>query len=199
MFAPVARHLVENMKEKKTVKILIKSIFLMLALGLPLGCGEPNAKVNKPKQYSKDGLEFRYPGNWKVTEDVRQADLRYLIVETPGDAILVIQIIPDKLAVSLKEYAQVFSDNARKEMPIGKMTPSTFGVPQMAGGFEVVQGKCSISVLGVIIPHTRYFRRKQIGNEVCFLMSQAPSEDYLKVSTGFDQVINSFKYENLLE
>ena len=77
----------------------------------------------------------------------------------------------------------------------GKMTPSTFGVPQMAGGFEVIQGKCSISVLGVITPHTRHFRRKQIGNEVCFLMSQAASEDYLKVSTGFDQVI---KYQELI-
>lgn len=69
------------------MNVVFKSIFLALALGLSLGCGEPSAQVSQPKLYSKDGVEFRYPGNWKVTEDASHPDFRYIIVESPGGAV----------------------------------------------------------------------------------------------------------------
>ena len=91
------------------MNVVFKSIFLALALSLSLGCGEPSAQVSQPKLYSKDGVEFRYPGNWKVTEDASHPDFRYIIVESPGDAIFGIHIYPHVLAMGLKEYAQWYA------------------------------------------------------------------------------------------
>ena len=176
------------------MNVVFKSIFLALALGLSLGCGEPGAQVGKPKLYSKDGVTFSYPGNWKVAEDSHQPGFRYIIVETPGDAILGIHIYPEALAMGLKEYAQWYADDTSKALPIGRITTSAFAPTRMSGEFEMIKEEFSISLLGETIPHTRHFRRKQTGSEVCYLTSQAASGDYLKASPGFDQIVNSFTY-----
>ena len=176
------------------MNVVFKSISLALALSLTLSCGEPSAQVGKPKLYSKDGVTFSYPGNWKVTEDSNQPDFRYIIVETPGDAIFGIHIFPEALAMGLKDYAQWYVDDMSKALPVGRITTSAFAPTRMSGGFEMIKEEFSISLLGETIPHTRHFRRKQTGSEVCYLTSQAASGDYLKASPGFDQIVNSFTY-----
>ena len=46
-------------------------LLVLMALGTG-GCREPKASISDPKIYRRAGLEFSYPGNWKVTEDVSQ-------------------------------------------------------------------------------------------------------------------------------
>ena len=76
------------------MKHIVNIPCLVIALFLFVGCGERNAATDNPTSYSKAGLEFEYPGNWTVTEDTQQAGLRFLIVESPGDAVVIIQIYP---------------------------------------------------------------------------------------------------------
>ena len=48
--------------------------------------------MNNQLKYEKDGLSFSYPANWEVTEDFVSEDVRFVFVESPGDAIIKIEV-----------------------------------------------------------------------------------------------------------
>ena len=169
------------------------SRLLFAALVLVSGC-EKSAITDQPKLYSKTGLEFQYPMNWKVTEDAEQADRRYLFVETPGDAILIIMLYSAREAPPVQEFARDFAQSAKQEVPIGKVHPSTFGSVKTAGGHEVLTEKFTITVLGEKVPHSRTYVRKPFGKSVSYLIAQVADEDLPKVTKGFEQIITSFRY-----
>ena len=84
-------------------------VFVSLLL---VGCGERSVKIDNPRAYNNAGLEFEYPRNWKVTEDVQQEELRYLFVESPGDALLIIQIFSADDALDIQDFAKRFAQTA---------------------------------------------------------------------------------------
>ena len=171
----------------------MKNLFLFPFFLVLIGCGEPTAQTEKPQLYTKNGVSFSYPGNWKITEE-RGTDVRMILLESRGDAIMSIHIYQEKQAPSLVDYAKWFEDTSATNVPFGRVTKSTFGPTQKDGVFELITAEFSIVLLGETVPHTREFRRRRFSNSSCYFTCQVASEDHVKTSSGFDQVVNSFSY-----
>jgi len=182
----------ENLSMKNLFRV---SCVMILALALMLvGCGESEADVGNPQHYSKDGVEFDYPGNWEVTDDAQNAEGRYLLIESPGDALMMIHIYSGSDALGIQAFASNFAKLAEENTPIGDVTASTFSNVTHSGGYEELTEQMSITVLGETVPLTRTYRRKAIGSNVCVLVGHVVDEDRSLVVGGFEQVFSSFKY-----
>ncbi len=177
------------------MKKIVHIPYLVISLLLLVGCGERSAKTDNPRSYNKAGIAFEYPGNWEVTEDEQLAGLRYLFVETPGDAIVIIQIYSADDALEIRDFAQNFARSAQEETPFGNVSASVFSSVEKSNGYEILTERFSITLLGENVPHTRIYRRKPVDNKVCLIVAQVAVEDLSKVTMGFEQIFSSFKYE----
>lgn len=94
---------------------LIYTVYLTSILLGILACNT-SAEMSAANVYNKNGIRFLYPQSWRVTEDSESSEVRYLHVAGPANAILIIQVYSQHKAVSLSEYANWFSDLARKKL-----------------------------------------------------------------------------------
>lgn len=178
-------------------RFLAARVVALIAIALLLaGCWESPADISKPQAYDKDGLTFTYPGNWTVTEDVAGDQLRYLFVETPGEALVVIQVDSSGQAENLKPFAESFSQRATTETPVGDIAQNEFGPIEKRAGYEAIQEKFSITLLSVEVPHTRIYLRKALEDVTLFIINQAANEDLASVEPGFDQISESLELKS---
>jgi hypothetical protein len=171
------------------------SPLILLALLAHPGC-ERVATVKTPKIYDKDGIHFEHPGNWKVTADSEREGVRSSFLETPGQATVTIQIYLETEALELEDFARQYSSNVHKEMPrylsIGN---STFGGPEDANGYQSLTEQFSVSVLGQEVPHIRFYKQKQFGDNIVYIICQVSNEDEDFVAIGFDHIQSSLQYD----
>jgi len=166
----------------------------LVALLLTFAGCERKARTDKPKHYSGGGVQFDYPANWKVAEDTELGTIRHIVVETPGNALAIIQIYPAAEASDIKTFAEQFAAAAKENIPIGEVTPSTFGEVVQSDGYEVLGETLSFTVLGQRVPHSRTYRRKVFGDAVAFIITQVSDEDRTNVMPGFEQLSQSFSF-----
>ncbi len=176
------------------MKYLFNISLLAAVALLCVSCGETSAQIESPKSYDNAGLQFEYPGNWEVAEDVQQEHSRYLFVESPGDAILIIQVFSADDATDIKDYAKNFAQSAKNATPSLDFADSAFSSVDESGGYEILTEKFSVENLGVKIAHFRKYRRKVVSNRVCFIIEQVAEEDRDKVTKGFELIVSSFNY-----
>lgn len=168
--------------------------FLVFVSPLFVGCGERSAETDNPRAYNNTGLTFEYPRNWKVTEDSQQESIRNLFVESPGNALLIIQIYSADVALDIQEFAEGFAQSAKDDTPLGSVPDSVLGNVNNSGGYEILTERFSIALLGEKVPHTRTYMRKSVANRVCFIVAQVANEDRSKVTEGFELIFSSFTY-----
>lgn len=176
------------------IHILTISIIIIFSL---IGCEKP-ADISSPMSYEKQNIRFSYPSNWKVTEDVEQEDIRYLFVESPGDAIFLVQIYSKQDAVSLREFSEWFSAQAKQETSIVNIGNSSFSATEKIieiGRKKGIKEAFSMTLLGEHIPHIREYYLIDTNNKVAFLISQTAREDLSKVEAGFNLILSSFVVE----
>ena len=87
---------------------------LLVCVALLTGCervqawfGEPRAEAEVPLHHEAGGVSFAYPGNWQLHEEVGEpgdVELRTLVLESRGDAIVLIQVFRPALAIDLDEH-----------------------------------------------------------------------------------------------
>ena len=174
---------------------ILKFIGTILILSLVASCDRA-ADVSIPVSYNKKGVNFSYPSNWKITEDDEQNDIRYVLLESPGNAIFIIQVYLSEDAVSIREYAEWFSEEAIKETPIFERTEGSFTkVKAIVDGKEVpgLRQDFSINVFSLPVPHVSEYYRIEKGNKVAFLISQAAEDDLKYEAEGFELLIKSFQ------
>jgi hypothetical protein len=172
------------------------SPLIILSLLAHVGC-EKIAAVKTPNIYDKDGIHFKHPGNWKVTTDSQHDGVRFLFLETPGNATVAMQIYLATEAPEIEDFARQFSSNVQKEMPryvtVGN---STFGGPDDVAGFISMTEQFSLSTLGEEVPHIRLYKQKQFGDKIVYVICQVSNEDEDLVDIGFDQIMSSLKYDS---
>ncbi len=188
-------------------------ISLAVALGLVLpvvvSCEQfPN--LSSPSFYSKDGISFRYPGNWTVSEDVTKegdSEYRYLFVKSPGDAILISQRYRPEVDLTPEEFASDFKAirNAEAEdvfrvgrfRPIKVQSRSDFQVQATIAGEtrEGIGQAFVISALGEKITHFSTLFTIDHRNQTIFVVAQAPREDWKLVEPAFQLVQSSLRIE----
>jgi len=177
----------------KILKIL--SLFCIIIF---IASCERMADTSNPIIYEKNGISFSHPRNWKVTEDEDLIYFRYIIVESPGSALFIAQIYSQQDALSLNEYAEWFSDQAKDATPIAKRTEGKFskiGINVNDLLLKGIREEFSIKILSLNVPHIADYYRLQKENKVAFLISQSSIEDINKVAVGFTLLIKSFKID----
>jgi len=168
----------------------------LIILGLTLPSrAEVTADVASPKTYEKGGVTFNHAGNWKVTEDGKRTLTRYLILETPGEAVVVFQIMPERGAMTIEDFAKEFSKTSSAAIPLVKFGTSNFGTTKPDGRYQTLKETFSITLGGVTLPHTRHYSRLVDDGKVSFIVTQAADEDLKLVEPGFKQVTDSFQFK----
>ncbi len=172
--------------------VLVAAFALLL-----VNCGgaeqATRADTDHPTTYAKDGLTFQVPGNWSVTEDEDFPTHRFVLVEEPGNALVVMQLFPFHQPADIAALARDFAAStaiASKPWP----QESTFGTPGTAGGYETLREAFTLRVLASTVPHTRDYRLKAYGDRMCFIVAQVADEDRANVKSGFEQIARSMDY-----
>ena len=180
-----------GIKRRIDMKLIILSFFL---IGI-VGC-EKIADISDPLKYEKENLNFLYPRNWKVSEDIQDKNgLRYLFVESPASAILATQIYSKANASSLREFAEWYSSQRNDEIAIGDIEKTSFSTVEKIVSNHKTKGlreEFTITLLGIDTPHTCEYYIVNSGNKVAFLVSQSATEDLKKVKPGFDLILKTF-------
>lgn len=160
-----------------------------------VGC-EPAADVSSPQKYTKDGLAFAYPGNWKITEDSTDDGVRTLFVESPGDAIFIVQVFDAAEKTDIETLARTYSDAIAASLPIGNASPGVFKPlqHQYKDGrvIDGVQENQMLEFFGEKVPHTRAYFQIVSPAKSAMLLCQVATEDLAKVRPGCDLIIESF-------
>lgn len=185
-----------NTVRETSMKNMIQISCLALLSLFLTGCGERSAEVDNPRAHNNAGLEFQYPGNWKVAEDGKKGELRHLLIESPGIGLLVtIFMLPADDARDIQGFAEIYARSFKEEVPFGDVTDSVFGSIRQSGEYEILSEQFSMDILGVKTPHTRTYRRKSVADQVCFVVDQVADEHHSKVAKGVELVVSSLTYE----
>lgn len=172
------------------LKTLFAAFSLVAILGLT-GCGEPEALTQTPKSYNKAGVLFSYPGNWTLIDRTEQD--KQIIIESPGNTVVIIVPTPAKRAVSLWKFAKQFAESANQTTPITSVQSSDMKVTKDNVRFQSMVENLTIRLLGVEIPHTRLYQRKIVNQKAYFVIAQFSNEDRDKIMKGVDLISDSLK------
>ncbi len=171
-------------------------IFAVIAF-VVIGC-EMQADLKNSIEYSDKDISFTLPGNWKIAENENNGGFKYLIVETTGDAILTLNIFPNKGSKSLKEYVDSIVLDATKNFPIGKRNRgSIIEVQTVVDGrvFKGYENHFLVTLLGEEVPHLSYFYYQESDSRVAYLAAQVALEDIDKVREGFELTLSTLKLQ----
>ena len=169
-------------------------LFALTQLDDPFGLDEPPADVASPAKYEGKSIQFSYPRNWKVTEDSREEGFRFISVESPGSASLMVHVYPKQDAVSLRDFVEWFSTATKHESSLSTTTTSFSDIessafsPSKKGVREISTTKISSTVMSFI----RDYYVIDTGDKRGFLITHAPEEDLATVKPGFDLILGSF-------
>jgi len=169
---------------------------LLTAVFFALIACERTAEVKKPRIYQRSGLQFRYPGNWKVTQDSETEGVRDVLVETPGAALATIEIHSKDNALALGEFARAYSTEVRSTAPHLNMGESVFGEPETSNGYRTLHEQFPLKFLGEEISHRRVYWQKQLGDKIIYIICQATDEDIDLVDAGFEEIVSSLQYDS---
>ena len=164
---------------------------ILMCFCLLTGCGEPQADLLTPLTHKSGELVFDYPKNWAIAEDSLTPELHNLFIETPGDALVILQSFPSGGTPTLTTFSHEFSNSVVIETFIGEFSTSTFSNIIDKDGCNIIEEDFNINLLGESIPHKRIYGTKEVGNRKIFLILQVAAEDYSKVEAGFQLIRDS--------
>lgn len=180
-------------------------IYLSISLTFLPGCGdlpqfiEPHADVTAPQTYKRDGLQFKYPGNWKVQvekDGVLGWGVPQVNVSSPSTSSVIIHVFPAEDAYSLKDFGDKMW---RSSVPGAILSDSNRTKISEEDGFEVMTDHFSVRIFDETLTHQRVMRRKQVDDKVFFVTSQVPTDDLAQVKPGFDLVASSVTWKAVPE
>ena len=180
------------------MKCYIYHFFILFTLffGVEASYAEKKADLVDSKHYENKGISFKYPGNWKVTKDIEEDSFRYLFIESPGEAIVRIEIYLNDESLSLREFAELSIDVFKSELPkifkvkdLRKVDPVQNSVS--SNSYDRYKYQFNLNGIGVSIPHTQEYFLTKSDFYSTFIMNQSADEDVELVSGGFELLLNS--------
>ncbi len=174
--------------------------FLVALLPFFSAC-EKMANIDSPQSYSKDGLSFSYPGNWKITEEeVFEEITRFINIESPGNANVMICFYDFEDDETLMEFATEFSRDMASEIEdtiplskVGKIEFSKVTREGVSGPIEGLSNKIPLVFLGQKVPQVlEYFTLKKQSKTV-FIVCQSSEEDLEKTEPAFKQIVETLE------
>ncbi|REJ79372.1 MAG: hypothetical protein DWQ47_01130 [Acidobacteria bacterium] len=182
---------------RSSFNISLILLALLIVAGLS-GC-EEQADVRNSVEYKKDGIAFRHPGNWTVTEDIEDEVYRYLALETPGASWFVIHVYDKDEALELDDFVDHISDSMQAELEFGEVEErDRSAIDRMIAGttWNGVYEMFSYRTFGLSQRDIHEYYRVETETEVYFLISGAPEEDLWHVTPGFNQIYASIEFKS---
>jgi hypothetical protein len=177
---------------------LLKGSLIAVCVIALLGC-ERQANLKQRNTYEKDGLSFLMPANWRVTDDQDDHGFRYLSVETPGNAIIVMNVYPLDQSEPFKQYVETLIESSRKElMSLASIKKErlfeieTKLEDRTLAGFK---SEFVASLVGIDVPHQMVFYSFRSDARIAYVSCQVAVEDLSKVEKGFELVLSTFRLQ----
>lgn len=177
------------------VSASIRSMSAVLACLVIAGCGEAPADRAHPKTHRTAGLVFDYPGNWSINEPMPTKDQAFVMIESPGHALAILQCAPKELLPSLDGRAKEFSAMAEGEMPMGELVSEAPQAEPDAHGYRWLSQRFRVRLLGQTVPHRRLYGSKDLGDRSVLLIFQVSDEDAPRAMPGFELIRDSLRTE----
>lgn len=75
--------------------------------------------IDSPNIYDKDGIFFKYPGNWYIKKEIGKTDesplIKFIKLQSKDDIVLLIQVFP-VMNVHINKFVNEFRKNREKEI-----------------------------------------------------------------------------------
>ena len=177
------------------MKTNLNSKVSILCLLLLIGC-EQKADIQSPFHFANDLFSFDYPANWDITEEETMEWGGYIFIESPGDAIFIIEKYPKEDALALNDFVTGFVESFQEELPVGDFqSVSRIPIEQEISGVALqgVRERFLLRLLGEEVPHRRTYFSLEGRHDVVYLTAQTAEEDIPLVQAGFELIWNTFK------
>lgn len=180
------------------------TVFLGLLASLVLATTNL-AHAAPPISYSKDGVSFQHPAEWKVVEDVVAQDgtrLRSVDLEGPDEAIVTLifspllagQDIEKFAATAARNRAEAAKANTAQQARMGPVTAQPV-MRQVAGKENKgVSQRFVVSMLGQDLPHEAGFFKAAVGETTMIVMTQVADENAKAAEPGMAMVLDTLRY-----
>ncbi len=158
--------------------------------------------MGSPSHHAANGLEFDYPGNWKLKSEMQNeagVELYTAEIESSGNAIAMVQqfkpwvpLVVDELMVDI---AAGMREGAKQELGgvVDYVEGDVVDVERTLLG-ETRTGKekrFTLSLLGEKVAHTMQIYPVELEDRSLILYMQIPDEDRGKAQPGFDQIYDT--------
>lgn len=184
----------------KAAKIAAFTLLVMITLAC-------TASPPTITSYAKEGVSFNHHSNWKVTEDTAlpgAPGFRFINLEGPSDAIVMLTLMPSPPAQTLEEFASSIASEratAIKETGIGPIRPAKAGattsqaISGRVGGKDQagIAQKFSISLLGQQVPHDANFFMLPGEKTTAFIVTQVSSDSAKQVAPATNIILDSLR------
>jgi hypothetical protein len=158
------------------------------------------------RTYAKDGVAFQHPESWTVTEDVTRPGIstyRKIHVESPGKAIVIVQVYTPRSDRSVEEFAAKLHQTLLDELSqrgLGPLRPSNERAGMPVSVRTVVAGTQRNGVeysfpafsAGQEVPWRLRVFRTETDTSTVFLIAQAAAEGWDRIAPDFELVLSSF-------
>ncbi|WP_298213214.1 hypothetical protein [Acidovorax sp.] len=163
------------------------------------------AHAAPPVAYSKDGVSFEHPADWKVAEDVVAQDetrLRSIDLEGPNQAVVSFMFSPFLAGQDIEKFAATAArnrENAARDNTAqqARMGPAKAGpITRQVAGKENkgVSQRFVVSLLGQNLPHEARFFKATLGETTVIVMTQVSDEDAKATEPGLVMALDTLRF-----
>jgi len=177
----------------------------LAALALFVLAALPTAHAAPAVTYSKDGVSFDHPAEWKVTEDVVAQDgtrLRSIDIEGPDEAVVTLMFSPLLASQDIEKFAATAARNRENAARANTAQQVRMGASTAAPIARQVAGKDNkgvsqrfvVSLSGQDLPHEARFFKATLGDTTVIVMTQVADENAKAVEPGFVMALGTLRY-----
>ena len=165
------------------------------------------AVTEVPSQsYDKEGLSFKYPEGWEITDDEKQDSVRYIFVQGPKDSVSIIQQHPLAEAPTLEEFSNIYSEETQV-VPVSIAGDAVETSPLVVAqsefmiinrdlegqSYEWVVERVPGSIGGVETSDYREYFRKDSEKFATFLINQVNNDVISEFEGSFELIFKTLK------
>lgn len=161
------------------------------------GCGK-KVDLEDPETYSKGAINFKYPSNWDIDQEVVESDIHYVVISSPGQGLFVVQAHISDFAMELEDFSTWFSEEARANTPLLTRSEGVFSPITKLPSPEFAEGRAetfNISLFGQHVPHrAEYFLAR--GEKLdAFVITQYREEIAPELAPGYRLIFDTLQFE----
>ncbi|MCB1137592.1 MAG: hypothetical protein KDK23_02510 [Leptospiraceae bacterium] len=173
--------------------------FLVLTGTLLIAACIPEPDLKNTKLYTNAGIQFKYPGNWSISEEDTNNHSHYLIVHTNRDGILTMHQFKGGFSPTLNQFADTMTGYYIEEMGEEfvkelKAEPTELSISNKT--MPAIAETHTIEDQGQRLPMMRYYSRLDDPAGWIYISFQSPADAFQKEKPGFQLILDTVQNVN---